>query len=100
VRSAVYRPLYKIAFWLFAADCIFLGWLGSKPAEGIYIPLMQVSTLIYFAFFLVVMPLLGYIERPRRTPNSITEAVLAKKGGGAAAQPYVAASPETKVERV
>ncbi|TPI25035.1 cytochrome b [Mesorhizobium sp. B3-2-1] len=78
VRSAVYRPWYRRFFWLFAANAIFLGWLGSKPAEGIYIPLMQVSAVYYFAFFLVVMPLLGLIETPRRLPNSITEAILEK----------------------
>jgi ubiquinol-cytochrome c reductase cytochrome b subunit len=30
----------------------------------------------YFAFFLVVMPVIGLIERPRRLPGSITESVL------------------------
>ncbi|TIS72216.1 MAG: cytochrome b, partial [Mesorhizobium sp.] len=50
----------------------------SKPAEGWYIPAMQVSTLYYFAFFLVVMPLLGVVETPRRLPNSISEAILEK----------------------
>jgi ubiquinol-cytochrome c reductase cytochrome b subunit len=44
---------------------------------------MQLSTLYYFAFFLVIMPLLGLFETPRRQPNSITEAVLAKSNGGA-----------------
>ena len=82
VRSAVYRPWYKLFFWIFAANAIFLGWLGSKPAEGWYIPAMQVSTILYFAFFLVVMPLLGLIETPKRLPNSITEAVLEKNKGG------------------
>jgi ubiquinol-cytochrome c reductase cytochrome b subunit len=78
VRSAVYRPWYRRFFWLFVANALSLGWLGSKPAEGWYIPAMQVSTLYYFAFFLVVMPLLGVIETPRRLPNSITEAILEK----------------------
>jgi ubiquinol-cytochrome c reductase cytochrome b subunit len=78
VRSAVYRPWYKRCFWLFVANVTFLGWLGSKPAEGWYVPAMQVSTLYYFAFFVVVMPLLGLVEKPRRLPNSITEAVLGK----------------------
>jgi ubiquinol-cytochrome c reductase cytochrome b subunit len=78
VRSAVYRPWYGRLFWLFVANAVFLGWLGSKPAEGWYVPAMQVSTLYYFAFFIVVMPLLGLIETPRRLPNSITEAVLEK----------------------
>ena len=78
VRSAVYRPWYKLFFWLFVANAVLLGWLGSRPAEGIY-PLMSlIGTIIYFSFFLVVLPLLGLFETPRRMPNSITEAVLEK----------------------
>jgi ubiquinol-cytochrome c reductase cytochrome b subunit len=97
VRSAVYRPWYKLAFWLFVINSIFLGWLGSRPAEGWYIPAMQVSTVFYFGFFLIVMPVLGLIETPKRLPNSITEAVLGKKKGTASVQPAGAnASPETK----
>lgn len=89
VRSAVYRPWYKVFFWLFAANALFLGWLGAKPADGIYVVLMQVSTVIYFAFFLVAMPVLGLVETPRRLPNSITEAVLstaARNRGSASTQ--------------
>ncbi len=87
VRSAVYRPWYKLFFWIFAADCIFLGWLGSKPAEGTYVVMSQIGTLYYFSFFLIIMPLLGLIETPKRLPNSITEAVLAKQKPAAAALP-------------
>ncbi|TWG61102.1 MULTISPECIES: cytochrome b N-terminal domain-containing protein [unclassified Aminobacter] len=88
VRSAVYRPWYKLFFWLFAINAVFLGWLGSKPAEGIYIPLMQAATVFYFAFFLIIMPVLGLLEKPRRLPNSITEAVL-EKNKSAASHPTV-----------
>jgi ubiquinol-cytochrome c reductase cytochrome b subunit len=38
----------------------------------------QLGTLYYFGFFLLIMPLLGLFETPRRIPNSITEAVLEK----------------------
>lgn len=86
VRSAVYRPWYKMFFILFVINSLFLGWLGSRPAEGWYIPAMQLSTLYYFAFFLVIMPLLGLFETPRRLPNSITEAVLAKQKNNSTAQ--------------
>ncbi|MCG6114532.1 MAG: cytochrome b N-terminal domain-containing protein [Mesorhizobium sp.] len=86
VRSAVYRPWYKLFFWLFAINAVFLGWLGSKPAEGLYVALAQVGTFYYFAFFLILMPVLGLIETPRRLPNSITEAVLEKNGAKAAPQ--------------
>jgi ubiquinol-cytochrome c reductase cytochrome b subunit len=57
---------------------------------------MQVSTLYYFAFFLVIMPLLGLIETPRRLPNSITEAVLEKNKGGAGHPAGATAAPDTK----
>src|SRR5690606_19319844 len=37
VRSAVFRPTYKVMFWLFVVDCIVLGYIGAKPAEGTYL---------------------------------------------------------------
>ncbi|ESX83270.1 cytochrome b N-terminal domain-containing protein [Mesorhizobium sp. M0189] len=78
VRSAVYRPWYRVLFWLFVANALFLGWLGSRPAEGAYVVMSQLATLYYFAFFVIAIPVLGLIEKPRRLPNSITEAVLEK----------------------
>jgi ubiquinol-cytochrome c reductase cytochrome b subunit len=94
VRSAVYRPWYKLFFWLFVIDCVLLGWLGAKPAEGVYTAMAQAGTLFYFAFFLVILPVLGLIETPKRLPNSITEAVLDKNGSGKPAD--AAASPESR----
>src|SRR5690606_10818600 len=87
VRSAVYRPWYKVFFWLFVANAIFLGWLGSRPAEGVYVAMAQIGTFYYFAFFLIIMPVLGLIETPRKLPNSITEAVLSQNKRAAAVQP-------------
>ena len=52
VKSARYRPLYKIFFILFVIFCLLLGYLGAKPPEGIYLFLSRVSTIYYFAFFL------------------------------------------------
>lgn len=46
----------------------------------------KLGTLYYFGFFIVIMPLLGLFEKPRRVPNSITEAVLEKSGKSAATQ--------------
>ena len=81
VKSAVYRPWYRLFFWIFVANAVMLGWLGSKPAEGIYPAMSLIGTVLYFAFFLIVLPVLGLIETPRRMPNSITEAVLEKNKG-------------------
>ena len=78
VRSTKYRPVYKWFFWLFVLTCLALGYLGSKPPEGSYVFWARVFTAYYFAHFLVVMPLVGRLEKPRRIPGSITEAVLGK----------------------
>ncbi len=79
VRSARYRPLYRQFFWLFVIAGIGLGWLGTKPPEGIYVILARVLTFYYFAFFLIVLPLLGIFEKTKPLPTSISESVLGAK---------------------
>ena len=76
VRSARYRPLYRQFFWLFVIVCIGLGWLGSKPPEGNYVLFARIFTAYYFAYFLIILPLLGRIEKPKPVPSSIAESVL------------------------
>ena len=79
-RSSKYRPLAKQFFWIFVAVCILLGYLGAQPPEGIYVIAGRILTVCYFAYFLIVLPLLARIEKPRPVPNSISDAVLAKTG--------------------
>ena len=76
VRSAKYRPLYRQFFWLFVIVCIGLGWLGSKPPEGYYVLFARIFTIYYFAYFLIILPVLGLVEKTKPLPNSIAEAVL------------------------
>jgi ubiquinol-cytochrome c reductase cytochrome b/c1 subunit len=80
-RSTRYRPLAKQFFWLFVVVCLVLGWLGGKPPEGIYVILSRILTFCYFAYFLIVLPVLSRIEKPRPLPNSIADDVLARSGG-------------------
>ncbi len=84
VRSAKYRPIYKYVFWIFFADCIALGWVGSQPAEGNALILGQVATVYYFVHFILVMPILGKIETPLPLPTSIAEPVTGGGGGTSA----------------
>src|SRR5471030_972956 len=79
VKSARYRPIYRQFFWLFVIVCVGLGWLGTKPPEGIYVILSRVLTFYYFGFFLIVLPLLGIFEKTKPLPNSISESVLGSK---------------------
>ncbi|WP_395686346.1 cytochrome bc complex cytochrome b subunit [Aestuariivirga sp.] len=87
VRSGNYRPLFKGFFWIFAIVCVALGYLGSKPAEGLYVVFSRILTVYYFAHFLVILPLLGLLESPKPLPSSISDAVLAKKRPATAAVP-------------
>ncbi len=80
VRSARYRPLFRQFFWLFVLVCIGLGWLGSKPPEGVYVIAARLCTLYYFAFFLIILPVLGLVETTKPLPKSITDDVLKRKG--------------------
>ncbi len=95
VRSTKYRPIYFWFFCLFAFTCLALGYLGAKPAEGVYVFWARVFTLYYFAHFLIVMPIVGIIETPIAMPKSISEAVLSK-GGGHAPTATAAASAEKR----
>jgi ubiquinol-cytochrome c reductase cytochrome b subunit len=80
VRSANYRPLYRQFFWVLVVACVLLGYAGSQPAEGVWLIIARVAAVYYFAHFLIILPLLGKLERPRPLPSSISEPVLT--GGG------------------
>ncbi|MEQ9346205.1 MAG: cytochrome b N-terminal domain-containing protein [Thalassospira sp.] len=91
VRSSKFRPVYKWFFWLFVIDTFILGYCGAKAPDdnfmgipGLRLIVMgQLSTLYYFAHFLVVMPLVGKMERTKPLPVSISESVLKKEGANA-----------------
>jgi len=80
VRSARFRPLFRIFFWLFFVNAIALGYLGGKPAEGIYVILSRVATAWYFLHFLAILPLLSMFETTKPLPKSISEPVLGSSG--------------------
>ena len=76
IRSARYRPLFKQFFLIFVVNCLVLGYLGALPAEGVYITLARICTIYYFAHFLIILPLLGLVEKPREIPESISASIL------------------------
>ena len=92
VRSATFRPIYKIMFWVFLLDCVALTYLGAKPAEGIYVLLSRLCTVYYFAHFIILLPALSVFETPRSLPRSIGKSVLG--GGNGIPAPAPAAARE------
>jgi len=90
VRSARFRPIYKQAYWLFVINAVILGWIGSQPAEGMYLVIGRIATTYYFVHLLVLVPLISLFERPLPLPESISNSIL----GGSAVPKGAAAAPE------
>jgi ubiquinol-cytochrome c reductase cytochrome b subunit len=77
VRSGHYRPLFR-KFFLFGLlpTMAVLFYCGGAAAEEPYVMLSQIATAYYFLHFLVILPIVSWVERPEPLPFSITEAVL------------------------
>ena len=73
VRSSVFRPIWKWLTLAFVANFFVLMWVGSMPAEGIYILIARAGTLYWFAYLLIFAPLVGIYEIPKRLPRDIHE---------------------------
>jgi ubiquinol-cytochrome c reductase cytochrome b subunit len=106
VRSMRYRPAMRWFFIVFVIVGFGLGVCGSHPPSepvlrGVALPdvgdgplnsylwLARFLTLYYFAFFFLIMPILGWTETPMPVPESIAIPVLSGGSGivqGAAAQ--------------
>ena len=84
VRSGTFRPAFKWFYWLFVVNFLLLMWYGAQePALQVIGPftvadVSKLSVVYYFAYFIVILPLLGRFEKPRPLPNSISESVLSK----------------------
>ncbi|MEO6014830.1 MAG: cytochrome b, partial [Devosia sp.] len=85
VRSGTFRPAFKWFYWVFVVNFILLMWYGAQtPDLKVLGPFTvadtsKLSVLYYFAYFIVILPLLSRFEKPRPLPNSISESVLGHK---------------------
>ena len=82
VRSARFRPIYRALFWVQLLACVVLGMVGAHRPEGIWVVLGRVATTYYFLHFLVLLPIIGKLERPLPLPESISRPVTGGRGGG------------------
>ena len=61
-RGMQFRPLSKIAFYIFVANFLVLMQLGAKHVESPFREFGQISTVLYFAHFILIVPMLSIIE--------------------------------------
>jgi ubiquinol-cytochrome c reductase cytochrome b subunit len=62
VRGSQFRPLMRWAFWLFVSNFFVLMYIGSQHVEEPFITVGAISTAFYFAWFLIVVPVVGVVE--------------------------------------
>jgi len=63
LRSSLYRPLHQKFYWLLIADFVLLGYIGQQTPETPFIEIGQVASVYYFTYFLLILPLLGLVEK-------------------------------------
>jgi ubiquinol-cytochrome c reductase cytochrome b subunit len=96
VRSARFRPIYRLMMFALPVDMVILGIVGHHHPEPPWILIGRLATAWYFLHF-AALPFLGYLEKPLPLPESISKAVLAhgysgSSGGGGGPLPAGAAA--------
>lgn len=61
-KGLQFRPLSKFAFWVFVVNFLILMKLGACHVETPFIELGQLSTVLYFGYFLFIVPAISLIE--------------------------------------
>lgn len=62
ITDPKYKPGFDLAFLIFIANMLTLGWLGGLAVSDVNQIWMQIGTLLYFSYFLIVIPGLTYSE--------------------------------------
>ena len=61
-RGAAFSPLRRGLFFLFVGAFVGLGWIGGQHPETPFLEIGQFATAFYFAYFLIIIPIIGIIE--------------------------------------
>ena len=75
-RGIQFRPLSKIAYFVFVANFLILMQLGAKHVESPFIEIGQICTVLYFSYFLIIVPVITLLENTLIDINANRLAIL------------------------
>nr|UBD07415.1 cytochrome b [Synapturanus sp. USNM 588794] len=61
-RTMMFRPFTKILFWAVISNTLILTWIGGQPVEDPFIAINQISSIIYFSLFALIIPIFATVE--------------------------------------
>nr|BAN04997.1 cytochrome b [Cynops pyrrhogaster]BAN04999.1 cytochrome b [Cynops pyrrhogaster] len=61
-RSLTFRSTSQTLFWLLVANTLILTWIGGMPVESPFTEIGQITSIIYFLLFIIMIPLIGLWE--------------------------------------
>jgi ubiquinol-cytochrome c reductase cytochrome b subunit len=61
-KGLQFRPFSKIIFYIFVVNFLILMQLGAKHVESPFIEFGQISTVLYFIYFLIIVPVIAVLE--------------------------------------
>jgi ubiquinol-cytochrome c reductase cytochrome b subunit len=61
-KGMQFRPLSKLFFFIFVANFLVLMQLGAKHVESPFIEFGQISTILYFSYFVFIVPATSLLE--------------------------------------
>ncbi|KPU82002.1 cytochrome B, partial [Marinosulfonomonas sp. PRT-SC04] len=73
VRSGRFRPMFKMFYFLLVVDFIVLMWVGARDTEFPNDWISLIAATYWFGYFLVILPLLGVLEKPTKAPDTIED---------------------------
>lgn len=72
-KGLQFRPISKIFFWTFVVNFLILMQLGAKHVESPFIEFGQISTILYFSYFLFIVPVISLIENTLIDINNLKQ---------------------------
>ncbi len=83
VRSGRYRPMFKAWFAVLVVDFFVLMWVGAQSTDFPFDWISLIAATYWFSYFLIILPLLGVIEKPLAQPATIEDDFNAHYGNPA-----------------